>query len=649
MNHYKTLIDAFSTRLESFDMFMHMAELKELLLIWSLNMGVDKDMVVLGISERWATAVATALGLKMLCFRKNSSEPHRADMFSYADGSEKYSLSMVEYELLTTNKRIIIVNESVNHVMKLALDAVNDCDGLIPKARRQVICLPIIEFVSAAHNLKHHIFPLFRFNNDDKTYTLGRGLTRRPEFLGRLRSLPTHVQGLTVVYGPPSMRPHMINYVNKMNRWHTQKRAVIGEQSIAKYNQPKNIVVFYDGRIDEKGQDYLVNDLTDCTMEDVPMEIIVPYGIPTFLQPSRRVTLTTVDTPLVDFRSDKLRHQRLSVLRELFDKYLARDDTLQARDVLVVFPNKALWTRYKDQFTEFTLAFCTEHGAAEIRGMNNPLLDINRDRKSFTAIIVQDVLRSDELTLTAAGTISKMLGEQLKTIISLFVHADLPPGAALPFVETTYVDKFITTNTCHEKSWILKQAAPYSVLVYNFIELSFDDNADPDQPLENFNVFTSPADCVVLGSVCEQHVESLFSVHNENRWTFPLSYAWTFDVPNFLCGEPVGFLEGKEACLAKIRQLEAIDCMEGITKISLGSFALSSNNKLLDKVIGMGSRDSVLVTNTAPGKEYIEPHLIAPELNLPIKRRRIFSKVMEDRYKTAWDRREQYKEVIVTL
>lgn len=649
MNHYKTLIDAVSERMEPSDMFLHMTELKELLLIWGLNMGVDKDMVILGLSELWASAVATTLGLKMLCFRRNApAAPDRVDLFSYAEGSEKYSLSMLEYELLTKNKRIIIVDESVGDLMKLALGATNDCDMLIPKARRHVICLPVIEFV-AAHSLKDHIFPLFRFNTDEKTYTLGRGLTRRPEFLGTLRSLPTHVREMTVVYGPPSMRPHMINYVNKMNRWCTEKRAVIGEQSITKYNQPKNIVVFYDGRIDEKGQDYLVNDLTDCTMEDLPLEIIVPYGIPAFLHPSRRVTLTTVDVPLVDFRSDKLRHQRLSVLRELFDKYLARDDTLQARDVLVVFPNKALWTRYKDQFTEFTQAICTEHGTAEIRGMNNPLLDINRDRKSFTAIIVQDVLRSDELTLMAAGTISKMIGEQLKTVISLFVHADLPPGAALPFVETPLVDKFITTNTCHEKSWILKQAAPYSVLVYNFIELSFDDNADPDQPLENFNMFTSPADCVVLGSVCEQHVESLFDVINENKWTFPLSYAWTFDVPNFLSGEPVGWPEGKEACLAKIRQLEAIDCMEGITKICLGSFALSSNNQLLDKVIGMSSRNSELVTNTAPGKEYIEPHLIAPELNLPIKRRRIFSKVMEDRYKTTWDRREQYKEVIVTL
>lgn len=673
-------------------MLLYMKDLTKLMEIWGRNLGVDSDAVVVALPTRgfsWAAIFASVFQLTMVQLRKeggsgtslpgdNSIAFQSKTVYSSESKPSVFIITGAQLEICKRAKTLLILDDVCES--GATMNAAKKYFQKISDNLVNIRCMPVLDITNGAfpsESKAHH--PMIHIK-ENGTFTVGAGLQIRPELLAVLRGYPLEgalqrtefkfpADDVTVVYGLPSMNAHMVSFC-KMNpdvtiigdiKWNCFPNGKPDIQ-FSQYQNCNKIIWFYDGFTNDKTQDLLVHALARNTALTLPMEVIIPYFADgTMERVDRNGTLATAQSVLHSlcasmprpvtmvvgdihhtgtrfYTTDKVGFKDLPLMRALFDAFIKG----MKETIIVVFPDDGSFKRYGPLFPEYTAIICGKIrnegqrnvSIREIKGMNNPL-DPENATKKFSAIIVDDLIRSGSTILSVAELIRSNYPSQIRQVIAMCVHADFNPGECANFLQSKHIDFFVTTNTCYEKAY--KASVFHKIFVYDFVKLS----RSMDFSREYFDMFGEEnSQFAALASSSEEKLTGLMA--KGGRF---LSGVWTFDTPNLTAEQLIGENEAIVAANQRMEQLRAFESLNNTEKIVINSFtkdcSTSSGLALKDCLRIETETASRRVATTVEGQFFPSPHLFAEELKKTNpKKRKVFGETLRELYnlqnKSSW-------------
>lgn len=567
---------------------------------------MEKKQVVVGVPTRgnlWASILGSAAeGVETIfLFKENvgTPVPGLIPLFSsstvYSGNGAKSNFLIQEKDLLTLKNADIVwladdVCESGRTLSNLA-KALN-----VDFHVKDVRCIPFLLFKSQLApdfydtNL---LFPVCVFHPSLNFVLPGNKIFRDPSSLLSLRSSSNYLlslnpnaqsfpnDGMTRVYGPPSMNSLILSYCNTRN-------AKVGdiEWSLFPGGMPnihfedpgENDVVFiYDATWPDKNQDGVVHVLArSCkgkmrviipffpqgTMERVDKEGVVAtaqtslhslcFGMPQTGKGLVELEIFDIhQTGTRFFTSDNVKYIPQQILKYIVPSEQEEDD----KNYVIIFPDGGASSRFKHLFIDgqnkrtcFVFSKIRQDGKRKIQlaeSINPGTLE------NATAVIVDDLVRTGGTILETASIVRKL---GAKRVVAAFVHADFDSGFTYSFAHDERLDHIYCSDSNPKKAAALYKACPEKVTVKSIFGRAKQGKEKP---------------VLALASVSEEKLNGL----RMSSVIFFGDYTgiWCGSVPSHVPENPF-FGDGQKGAENRLAGLTHLKSLKGTTCLSVESF-----------------------------------------------------------------------------
>lgn len=464
------------------------------------NLCIDRDCVIVGIPTRGCLVaqligIASGSGARVVQLQKKgvgTPLPGAAELCTagtvYSEGST-FLLDPINRAALATARRVVLCDDvresgkTMDGVARAicqinpALSTEGGEGGRLP----DLLQVPFVNVATAVSSIP--IYALLQKKGSD--ITPGCALLLRADMLMTVRGVPSIPSVLDstlfpcwAVYGPPSMRDHVCNYVT------THKDAFVGDVvwgrfpggcpniRYSDYNESRGVVhflFFYDAAEEDAMQNYVVRELArNCRGR---MKIAVLYmpqatmeraDVPGTLATAKSfLDVLCADLPIVGEGRVEVEVLDIHQTAEAF--YVPNNVRFVSRTLLaylvppeariVAFPDDGAYKRFGHAFRGFTQVICVKKREGEkrtisVRDTIGPL-----PVRGNAVYLVDDLVRTGG-TLMETAAVLKQLGALEVHVV--FVHADFEPGRTHAFARCPYIDSITCTNSCAQKAYALE-------------------------------------------------------------------------------------------------------------------------------------------------------------------------------------------------
>lgn len=591
--------NTYHANIESF--LRHPDALREIFQLVQRNISLENDCVILTwkhlVDERWASFMASACDIPMVSEKQLKETP-----------SDK-----LPRHVITVIKGSEVVFGSELHRLYEWLTQLSRPFGNGGDKVKVVLNVEILGTI-------------FEQPSSREPFLVpGPMLRHRPELMGIVRGFPMDAgfkrtdfslpRDLTVVYGLPSMFPHMVQAASRARsgiigdiRWN---RFPGGQPNIqfSEYQNVSKILFLYDGQEDQKLQEYVIHALARNS-DSVPMEVRITYfpagtmervdheGILATAQSSlnllcasmpRRVTVSVVDihqTGTRFYTGDHVTYKDYSVMNNMVLRCEQMfHERHSSKALILVFPDDGAWKRYGHLFPEYTQVICGKRRDGEsrkiviqeIRGINNPTLPWNKPFM-FTFLVIDDLIRSGGTMKSVFKVIRQEFSDSLQALYAAVVHCDFDPGRSWEFLRTAAIDRFITTNTSYEKAYKVynihqSEQSPVPVTVFDYLSL-LEDSSVAVEPMD----FKMNKGVITVASESEEKLTGALMMDHERSVYGRCIGAIQYDVPHQTAEQPFGQSEGHLACRRRYNVLrDLLVKQQGILIYAISSFAMDES------------------------------------------------------------------------